>query len=578
SVSINTVNVRCFGLNDGQATATVTGGTAPYNYTWGPSGIAGNTPVASSLYAGTYTLTVTDANTCQTVTQIVINEPTLLGYSYSTTDLLCYGDSDGIIDITPSGGVAPYNYTWAPNVSSSNSASGLTAGTYTITITDANGCDTVANIDINQPPQLVLSTTGNYSACLNETVTFGASATGGVTPYVFDWDNGLGQGDSFTITATTTTTYNVTVTDANNCTSGPLSLTITVYPPLALNVVANPSNICDGDPVVLTATGGGGNGGPYTYTWDNGINTNSSSVTVFPNVTTTYSVTVSDNCTTPLATASTIVTVYPTPTASFTSDVFNGCQPFTVNFIDLSSPNNIQSWAWNFGDPSSGANNSSNQQNPTHTFNQSGTYNISLSVTTPDGCKNTYVYNNMITVYPKPIPSFVATPNPGSTLNSLITFSDASIYASYWNWNFGDNLSLNNTSNLPSPTHTYLSAGDYVVTLVVTSDYGCIDSTTNIIKILQDFMFWAPNAFTPNENGINDIWKPYGVNIDPDNYELYIYDRWGKEIFFTRDINQGWDGTINNTPAQEGIYNWLCKVKELNGKKHIYKGRITLYR
>ena len=577
TASITTIDVSCFGFSNGQATANVSGGTPPYTYTWGPTGIAGNVPVATSLPAGTYTLTVSDVNTCKSVSQITINQPPLLTYTYSTVDLLCFGDSDGSITINTSGGTSPYNYLWSPNVSTSSTASNLTAGNYLVTITDAKGCDTTASININQPPQLVLSTTGNFYACINESVTFGASATGGVPPYTFNWDNGLGTGTSFNVTASTTTTYNVTVTDANNCSDGPVSLTMAVYPALSLTVTANPPAICDGGLNTLIATGTGGNGGPYTYTWDNGITGSPGTVTVYPHTTTTYSVTVADNCTTPVTNSSVVVTVYPTPDVNFTADIFSGCQPLIVNFTDLSTPT-IYSWSWNFGDPTSGFNNTSNQQNPTHIFNDYGLFTVSLSVTTSDGCKDSYIYSNMIEVYPKPVPVFSAVPNPGSTLNSTIYFYDQSLYTYYWNWNFGEPVSPNNTATIPSPLHTYLSDGTFLVTLVAISDKGCIDSTSNNITILQDFMFWAPNAFTPNGNGINDVWRPQGVKIDPDEYELYIYDRWGKEIFSTRDINHGWDGTLNGNPVQEDVYSWIIKLKELNGKKHIYTGHITLYR
>lgn len=575
TASISTVDASCFGFSDGQITAVVSNGTAPYTYAWNPPTIAGNVPVATSLPAGNYTLTVTDINTCNSVSQITINEPPLLTYTYTTVDLLCFGESDGTIDITTTGGTPPYSYTWLPNVSTSANASNLTAGTYLVTITDAQGCDTTASIVINQPPELILTTTNDFFACIDEPVTIGSSAVGGVPPYIFDWDNGLGTGDSFNLTATSTTTYSVTVTDANNCVDGPVSFTMTLYPPLSLTLVAAPSAICDGESTNLIASGTGGNGGPYTYTWDNGIGTNAGTVSVSPNTTTTYNVTVADNCTTPTTTASVVVTVYPAPTANFTADITSGCQPLTVNFTDMSTPA-IQSWVWDFGDPLSDYNNTSNQQNPSHVYNDHGTFTVSLSVTTPDGCKDAYTYNNMITVYPKPVPVFTATPDPGTTLNSTITFYDQSMFASYWSWNFGETASPYNTSSVPSPMHTYLSSGSFIVTLVVTTDHGCIDSTTNIMTILQDFMFWAPSAFSPNGNEINDVWKPYGVKIDPDEYELYIYDRWGKEVFMSRDINHGWDGTINGNIAQQGVYNWLVRLKELGGKKRVYNGHITL--
>lgn len=576
SLSITTVDVLCNGNNTGSANAIVSGGTPPYLYEWLPTGTAGNTDNANNLVAGNYSVIVSDQHNCYIDEDFTINEPPHLVVTYTSNDVDCFGNNNGNININAIGGTLPYSYNWSPNVSSNNIANNITAGTYSVTVSDNNGCDTILQITINQPPQLVLSTTGNDTVCVGEQYTIGASVSGGVSPYVLSWDNGLSSDYNHTLTSTTTTTYNVSVTDGNNCSTGPETFTIYVRPPLSLSLTALPDRICDGSSSTLTATVSGGEP-PYTFNWDNNMLQGASNV-VYPNTTTTYIVTVTDMCGSPPATSSAMVTVFPSPVINFSADILSACAPLTVNFSDFTTPA-IQSWQWDFDDPTSGGSNTSNLQNPSHTFTNAGTYSINLNVITTDGCHGNYEYSNMITVYPNPVAMFSATPNPATTSNSTVIFYDQSLNAAKWLWAFGDPSSFDNSSTDINPIHNYNNPGTYDVWLYVESEHGCKDSTSNIIKVNEDFAFWVPSAFTPNEDGINDIFRPKGINVDPDTYKLFIYDRWGKEIFISYNINNGWDGRIqnNNDFAPQGVYVWLIRFSEPDdGLEHTYTGRLTL--
>jgi gliding motility-associated-like protein len=118
------------------------------------------------------------------------------------------------------------------------------------------------------------------------------------------------------------------------------------------------------------------------------------------------------------------------------------------------------------------------------------------------------------------------------------------------------------------------------VTLWVESSFGCVDSISKDIFIKQDFSIYFPNAFTPNGDGDNEGWKPEGTGIDEDNYQLYIYDRWGEMIFKTQDFNEYWNGKIMNTGklCEIAVYSWLVFVKDVNGESYSFKGRVTLVR
>lgn len=573
-----TQDVDCYNGNNGIASVFVSGGTTSYQYAWSPPSIAGNVNSVSTLQAGTYSLSITDLHGCNLDTTFTINQPPQLTYTYSTDSVNCFGGSDGSIVITPSGGTPPLIYNWNPSVSTGSSAYNLSSGLYLVTITDNNGCDTTAFITVDRPPQITMNISPDVTICIGQSTNISVSASGGTGTLIFNWDNGLGIGNSFNVNPTTTTTYTVSVTDANGCTTTPQSITVSVNPPISVSVVANPTSLCLGQSSQLTATANGGNGN-YTYTWGAGIGISGSSITVTPTTTTMYPVTVTDNCGSPAGIDSVEVIVYPLPLVQFVSDTISGCEPLLVNFTDLSTPS-IGSWLWDFGDPSSGANNTSTLQNPTHVYSDAGIYTVTLTVTTTDGCSGSYTHQNMIEVYITPIASFTTHPPTASTQDPLINFYDLSSDAYYWDWNFGEPSSSENTSTDANPTHSYGNAGTYTITLIVESMYGCTDTTQQEILITQDFSIFVPNGFTPNGDGENDGFYAEGEGIDPNNFEMYIYDRWGEMVFKTNDFYEPWDGRVMHGEkiAPIAVYSWIIFVKDLNGEPYSLIGRVTLVR
>jgi gliding motility-associated-like protein len=577
TMNFATQDVTCFGGTNGSATATVSGGTLPYTYDWLPAGTAGNVNSVSTLHAGNYTLTISDAHGCSIDTTFTISEPAVVSYTYVTDSVNCNSGSDGSICFTPSGGNPPYAYTWNPNVSIGSCATNLSAGTYYITISDRNGCDTTAVITIGEPNAIILTTSGDVSICNGQSTTISCSATGGTGTYTFSWDIGLGTGNSFVVNPLVTTTYTVSVTDGNGCTAPPQSLTVTVSPPINVIVSSAPSSLCYGESTDLTAQANGGNGN-YIYTWGGGIGVSGSTVTVIPTATTTYPVTVTDNCNSPQGVDSVTITVFPLPQVQFTSDTIHGCEPLLVNFSDMTTPA-IATWMWDFGDPQSGAANNSLQQDPYHLYNNAGTYTVSLSVTSTDGCDGNASYQNMIEVYPTPDAYFGYYPEYISVLDPNVNFYDMSTDASTWSWNFGDPATVgSNVSGESSPAHHFSNPGTYYVTLYITSPYGCVDSTAKEIIVNQEFTFYMPNAFTPEGNGKNDFFYPKGEGWDLNNYGFYVFDRWGEMIFETNDYNEYWDGKdMGSTKiCPQGVYTWLVIVKDFAGETHTFNGFVTL--
>jgi gliding motility-associated-like protein len=292
---------------------------------------------------------------------------------------------------------------------------------------------------------------------------------------------------------------------------------------------------------------------------------------VFPNVTTTYTVTGDVNgCT---GTGLAVVNVYPYPEVTFAADITEGCEGMLVQFTFLSDSSDVYNWYWTFGDYYFDT-----IQNPQHIYEEVGVYDVTLTISTVYGCTSSLTVPEMITVHPNPYAEFTYTPDKTTILDPLFWFYEQCNGASIWNWNFGDTDPLTNISNYPNPTHMYSDTGKYLVTLVAISDFGCTDTARHIVEVDPDVMIYVPNAFTPNNDGKNSIFISKGDGIDLSTFEMRIYDRWGKQMLYTNDIELGWDGNYNGKPAPQGIYTWYISFSDVNNKEHILKGIVTLVR
>jgi gliding motility-associated-like protein len=197
-----------------------------------------------------------------------------------------------------------------------------------------------------------------------------------------------------------------------------------------------------------------------------------------------------------------------------------------------------------------------------------GTYIVSVN----DG--NCYVTATVsIGNIPGPTADFGVTPQTATIDDPLFTFTDNSSGSPVlWEWDFGDGT----TSSTQNPIHSYSASGTYMIILTVENSMGCRDSTMREVIVKDNFVIWIPNAFTPDGDGFNDYFGPKGVGIDPDGFEFYVYNRWGELIFFTTDINQTWDGKVNNRVVQQDVYPWLIIVKDINEKVHKLDGHVNV--
>lgn len=565
NITYTTVNVLCYGNNTGSATLTVTGGTPGYQYAWLPN--VGTTAHITNLFAGTYYVTVTDNVGCTDQDTIIITQPdsAIIITVESITNVTCFNGSNGAIDISVAGGVRPYTYHWS-NGSTQQDLNNIPAGVYIVTVTDAHACKLSDTITVTQPAQ-VISYAHNYKMCLGQTITIGVdSTTGGTPPYTYSWNTG----DStviISVSPTTTTTYTVHAIDVNGCLGIPINILVQVTKPLTMHLSLAKDSICFGDSTLLYANITGGGGPPYVIFLSNG-QSGPPPLYVAPTTTTTYVVTVWDTCHFASLQDSIKVTVLPLPIVSFAANPESGCQPLTVQFTDLANQFDCQ-YSWNFGDGTSGI----TTHDPLYTYYQHGTYSVTLQVTSQYGCINTLTMNNMITVWPKPTAIFIMNPTSTSMLDPLVFFGNESTttYESFWN--FGDG----STSNVTNPVHDFPRADTFNIMLIATSEHGCLDTAWKPLIVKEYYTLWVPNAFTPDGNGLNDVFIPKGNLADPNNYEFLIFDRWGNQVFETRDVNKGWDGTINgNMVMVNTVFAYVIIFKDRYGLSHKQIGSVTL--
>ena len=566
SATATITHVLCHGDYTGAIDVSPDGGTLPYSYQWSSGQ---NTQDLNSIPAGTYTLTITDFNLCTFESTYIVIEPAQpLTLTLVSTDIRCFGENNGSIDITVTGGTPQYYYQWS-NGSADQDLTQLFVGYYQLTVTDDHGCTSVIGASIAEPTDIHIDVTQPQWICIGQSATLICSATGGSPWYNYFWSNNAPDSIQ-SVNPTQTTSYSAYVTDTRGCISPIRSTTVYVYPPIDADVAAVNSEICAGEPVVLLSNSTGGNGN-LIYTVD--TNWIPMPYQFYPHNDTVFSVTVSDNCGTPTDQSFISITIKPSPPVSFVPDVIEGCAPLTVNFIE-GSPDLGQTYLWEFGDQNSA--NYSTARNPQHTFNYAGVYSVSCTVTGANGCQTQQILQNLITVYAVPVASFVADPNTVNVVNPTVHFINLTEYADIYYWYFGDG----DSAVAFSPYHLYPPIPfDYLATLFAQNTFGCSDSVSVRISVKGDYTFYAPTAFSPDADGKNEFFIVRGTNIDRNNFKLIVYDRWGEKVFQTDNIDKGWDGRIKEyKQAPLGTYTWIAIFKDKNGVLHEEAGTVTLIR
>jgi gliding motility-associated-like protein len=465
-------NISCYSAADGEITPTVNGGIHPYFYDWSNNE---TDSVINGLIAGTYTVTITDTNGCETQNSITLTEPDSLEIDTIIGIVHCLGGSDGSIDLIPSGGIAPYDYLWSTNETTSG-ISDLNAGFYSATVTDENGCEQYITVELEDGYQLETEMDSVNVSCHNfADAEAEVTPTNGLAPYDYAWSNNV---QTALISPIDTGTYTVLVTDANDCEAND-TVRIT-QPDSLLSEISGMDVTCfDGSDGEAYVTAQGGTE-PYLYEWT--VDGASAEVSGLPIG--TYSVTITDA---------------------------QGCKSYET--IEIEQP--LPIWV----------------------VTDTPVYEISLGDEV-----------EIITDY----------------------FANGRSIATY-EWTPSDGLDCDFCeTTFASPIEETL------YTLEITDDSGCKTDTSFIVKIKPDKVFYIPTAFSPNGDGNNDEFRVYALGVE--DFLLQIHDRWGNLVFETRDIDEGWDGTYRGQKAESDVYVYRVYADFLDKDLIRKKGSLTLLR
>ena len=582
SASFSTADV-CLGTATSFYNQSSVNGGANFACTWNfGDGTTDTLEYTQHTYTqpGNYTvlLTVTTNTGCvSSVSQPVqVFAPPVADFSSSN---ICRLQQTTFIDASTAaaGSITNWNWSFGDGITSqSQSPSHIytTEGTYPVqlTVTSGYGCSNVFydTIQVYRLPEPQISITPN---CVNTGISItDVSDTANVVSWAWSFGDGTtsaqftpthaySQPGSYTVVLMTQNSFGCRALDSTE---------VDVYPNPVAGFTGGPG--CEGAPVSFTNTSTIASGAITQYNWTFGDSATSGAIN--PNHTFSpagnYNVTlvaISDyGC---VDSVNATIVINPNPVAHFTFDNAAGCGPLLINFTDSSyvASGNVVSWYWNFGDG-----NSDTLQNTSNIYFNTGVYPVALTVTSDAGCVNTDTIPNAITVYPSPYADFTPDPQETTILYPYIVFDNHSTGGNIYNWSFGDG----HTGTGFEPQHAYGDTGTYIINLTVINSFGCMDTATNWVHVAPITTFYVPNAFTPNNDGDNEIFDIKGINII--EYTLTVRDRWGEQVFY--GDNRGWDGRVKggNIEAKKDVYVFTVVAKDIFGQVHKKTGHVTLLR
>jgi gliding motility-associated-like protein len=564
--------------------------TGPVVYQWTPSTDLSNTtipyPFATPAQDIWYTVTVFPAGhpLCGSTDSIFVQELTHLENDSLVTDAICHDDGTGSIQVITSGNGGPWNYTWTDAgdniVQTTNSANGDTffgtGGTYSVVITEdvnGNNCSDTLQATILEPSAVdMLSLSDDTTICRTGTATLIATAQGGTGSLIAHWNDAF-TGWARSVSPLNATDYSVWATDSSGCLSDTLSVDVSVNPPIGLYTPDTIVTCPDLDTPLLPDTVFGGDGA-YAYSWAGGPFQSEPEYVVNLTDSALIYITVTDGCETPDVTHAIHVSVKPIPDLVLEADTLLGCDPFAVIF-SVRDTTEAATVDWDFGD---GIVIPGPPESVGHTYPDPGIYDVSVTVHWPNGCDDDTTVTDMITVAAVPDAQFTWSPVPASTLDPTVEFVEqAGPYAVSWIWDFAGL----DTAHGPEVEYTFPNVfGDlYPVQLVVANYLGCTDTVTRMIEVMDEFLVFIPTAFTPNNDGINELLFVQGDDIDTKDFLLAVFDRWGEKIFETTDRGEGWDGSFGGSPVQDGVYSWRLNARSFyTGRPHKLMGHVVVVR
>ncbi len=542
------------------------------------SGAANSSTLQSPVHAfsnlGTYSVQLILYYSCgggtDTLKQLVNISCTTIG----STSISCA--SLGSATAQANTGTGPFSYTWMPTGQTSSVATGLSPGAYTLTVLDLSS-------NLSYTTQVVFTSAVPFTGSVHVTdqvncngaMTGTGSITnlsGGSGQQSYLWTNGNLTYTTANVSSLSAGTWTIQSSDALTACHFEQVSTISEPTVISMTLSSNTSSACAGKSIQVSSTVTGGTpakrGNAYSYSWTGGATTASASVTQNQAGTVVFNLVCRDSLNCP-ASASLELEFVPVPVFSVSATRLRGCVPFSSSFSLAGTPSNSILTVWKAEGKTLGVNSFS------YSFSQPGNYVFSGNLTNLlNSCENTGSF--VVNAFAPAKADFRFTPETPVEGLEIVSFTNTSTGENLtkFHWYFLNNSGLESTEK--NSSYFFSEAGNYPVALVVEDEFGCVDTIVKAIRVLADFQFFMPNVFTPNDDGKNEFFLPAvrGVKF----YELRIFDRWGKKLFFTNDPVEGWDGTFNGEACKEDFYIWKIKLSTTTGEEKTYAGNFSLIR
>ena len=597
----------------GSITITPITGTQPYSFNIDGGATFVSSGTFSGLSVGTYIASVKDATGCQKDTIIILTEPNTTSYTGFEVKDTCANSTALFTDtslIQSGGSITGWKWSFGDGNNATiqhPSHSYKNAGTYTVTLVSisSQGCTDTAIQQLQIFPTPTAFFTAD-SVCFGNVTSFqdqsSISSGGVISNQVWSFGD-----NSSPISGNATPNHlypssgvwNVNlIVSSNFLCIDDTTIQVPVYELPQADFEALP--IClNQSPSVFTDKSLVTSGNIQTWNWNFGGPTSALQHSTYSFLSDGIKnvqlvVTTNNGC---KDTIEKPIEIYAIPQTGFYGSKTEGCAPLCVDFTSSSMINsgNITAWTWDFGNGKNSTN-----QNPNICYENDGNFSVQLITISDNGCEDTLSLNQHISIWEQPQADFLIEPDEGDIQDMRFTFSDISSGSiASWNWQFFDNdfVTIKGNSVLQNPKFDFSEknaktfwgmtsdTGLYPIQLVVSTANGCTDTIVKYVKVNGVFYLNVPNAFTPNDDGVNDFFFPIGIGFDSNKeFTFSIYNRWGTLIFESYDLATPWDGTAKELGGteivQQDTYLWKLKVKDLsdNSKERLFTGKITLLR
>jgi gliding motility-associated-like protein len=578
------------------ATANIsTNAVGAISYSWnGPNGFTSNLgatsigniqPNGAGIYTSTAVFSIGSVSCTNTGTNqinvVAINSITLNsimnGCALQTNVL--QANSIGAISYNWAG---PGGYTAAVANATIYNTPVTAAGIYTITTQYSNGFLTCSNsntLNLIVNPVVSFTLPASEFVCYNSVLNITGPA--GATTYT--WENSSGV---------VSNAQNLSLSNINSTQAGTYSLTasigfcattqtilVTVSTPINYLFAPTNTTICRGDSIKFKVDSYGGSGN-YAYVWNPSVFLSSSTGSIqsaSPVGTTIYYIAAYDiACPTYTVPYTFTLTVNQPPLPDLRLDNTLGCEPFCA-FYNSKLGTDAVSIVYDFGinDPIA-------SDSFYYCIDKPGTYKLNILTTGTNGCSGKFKYLDSIIVYPKPHADFTFLPELPTVTKNEVTFYPSQSYGPIvsrsWMFMGTGKIGYDSTS-VTYPQRYYDKVGKFGAMLIEITDKGCVDTVFKLVEVIDDMGVYIPNSFTPNGDGINDLFIAQGIGFSKDDFIMELYASNGNHIYFSRDYSKGWDGTIKGKPAEVGTYIYKIKVLGTHGEGYKqYTGHVNLIR